>query len=248
MSNILYHYDPETGLLISTSHAIVDPLEKGEHGEPVFMSIPYTTFVAPAGDVGEGRVQFFDPKSNSWRITIDNRETNVINVKTKEIKKWGKIGPILDPDYTADIPTSDRLPFVTWVNGEWTVTPGQRDFLLDDIWHIRKLIRDAECASDLEYNGHVYHVDAVSFNDIMLAAQEALLTQDFVTTRRWVTADSIDVQLNGADFVAIMQLYGARRQRLVYSSNEAWQHDTTLTTDALFALRNDLRKQMGDVE
>ena len=74
----------------------------------------------------------------------------------------------------------------------------------------------------------------------MLAAQEAMLSGDMTTTKRWVTADNVDVQLNGNDFVAIARLYGARRQSLVYKSNEAWQEDTERENDELIELYRSL--------
>ena len=37
-----------------------------------------------------------------------------------------------------------------------------------------------------------------------------------------------------------MRLYGARRQQLVYESNDAWQSDITKTDDELIAMYREL--------
>ena len=232
MSKIFYRYNPDTGLLVTT-YSIVDTYASTAD-KVVYTILPNSTDIAPGADI-PGKVQFFDKKTNSWRYTEDNRGVKVINKTTKQIVEWDKIG-LIPNDYTKLIPEEDTLPYVTWQGTYWDVVGEDRDKLLNDIWEKRKSNRDRQCAADLIYNGHPIHVDAVSFNDITMAAQEALLTQDMSTTKRWVTADDVNVQLCGNDFVAIMRMYGERRQRLVYESNEAWQQDTTKSTEELFTL------------
>ena len=230
MSKILYHYDPETGLLKAQSVAKIDP--KASKDEIVYVVPPYSTFQTPPEVHQVYRVARFDINTNSWSIVDDFRGLTAINKQTKESVVWNKIGP-LPKEYTFKKIEKDLYRYVTWNGTDWFVDENGRQRLIDDIWELRKNLREQECVSDIEYSGHMIHVDPVSFNDIMLAAQEALLSGDMTTTKRWVTADNVDVQLNGNDFIAIARLYGARRQRLVYESNEAWQHDTEKSTEAL---------------
>lgn len=235
MSKMFYRYNPDNGLLITAFVGTVDNLASKD-GKIVYALPPNVTDIAPGENVS-GRVQFFDKSSNSWRYTEDNRGKQVINKATKEIKTWDKIG-LIPNEYTTDIPDANVLSYMSWQGTYWDIVGEDRDRLLDDIWRLRKQKRDEECASDIVYKGHPIHVDEISFADITLAAQEAIITNDMITTRRWITADDINVQLNGADFVAIMRMYGERRQRLVYESNEAWQRDLNKSTKELITLLN----------
>lgn len=235
MSKMFYRYNPNNGLLITTFAGTVDNLASKD-GKIIYALPPNVTDIAPGENI-PGRVQFFDKSSNSWRYTEDNRGKQVINKSTKEIKTWDEIG-LIPNEYTTDIPDANVLSYMSWQGTYWDIVGKDRDRLLDTIWKLRKQKRDAECASDLIYKGHPIHVDEISFVDITLAAQEAIITNDMITTRRWVTADDVNVQLNGADFVAIMRMYGERRQRLVYESNEAWQRDLNKSTKELITLLN----------
>ena len=223
MSKILYHYDPKTGLLLAQSIAQID-VKASTDGKIVYMIPPNTTFAVPPTNVGPYRVAKYNPALNSWNIVDDFRGRKVVKTSTKEIITWNEIGAI-PKGYTFDIYSSDIAKYVEWNGSGWVISEEGRNLLIEDIWTLRKNIREQECSSDLEYNGHLIHVDATSFNDIMLAAQEALISGDMITTKRWVTADNVDVQLNGSDFINIARLFGERRQRLVYESNEAWQQD-----------------------
>lgn len=240
MSKILYKFDPKTGLLISSFEAVLDVKASDRVGKEVYFIPPYTTTVAPNLNFKQAhRVQKFDIDSKSWIIVDDFRGMKVVNKDTKEESTWEKLGP-LPKEYTFRTIPKDIKKYVAWSGTEWEVSVSGREKLINDIWDIRKRKRELECTSDLEYKGHMIHVDTTSFNDIMLAAQEALLSGDMTTTKRWVTADNVDVQLNGQDFLAIAKLYGARRQTLVYQSNEAWQEDTTLSNDELVELYRSL--------
>lgn len=241
MSRILYQYDPKTGLLIS-SFTIEPDVKASKDGKEVYFCPPNTTFVAPDPNFKQAfRIQKFDVRSNSWIITDDFRGCKVANKNTKEIVVWDKLGP-LPKDYTMRLPEDQLVKYVEWGTTGWVLSEQGRTDILDDIWSMRKMKREKECSSDLEYNGHMIHVDATSFNDIMLAAQEAMISEDMTTTKRWVTADNVDVQLNGNDFIAIARLFGSRRQDLVYRSNEAWQEDTQRTDEELI----DLYKRLMD--
>ena len=233
MSKIFYKYNPDNGLLVTSFVGTIDKLASKD-GKIVYVTIPNVTDIAPGEDI-PGRVQFFDKSSNSWRYTEDNRGKQVINKLTKEIKTWDAIG-LIPNEYTTDIPKPNVLRYMSWQGTYWDIVGEDRDRLLDDIWRLRKQKRDEECASDLVYKGHPIHVDEISFVDITLAAQEAILVNDMITTRRWITADDTNVQLNGGDFIAIMRMYGDRRQRLVYESNEAWQQDLTRSTEELLSI------------
>lgn len=240
MSRILYKYDPQTGLLISSFEAEIDTRASKQVGKEVYFCPPNTTTVAPDPNFNQShRVQKYDDASKSWIIVDDFRGMKVFNKTTKEEMIWKEIGP-LPKEYTFKSIPTDIKKYVEWTGVSWEVSESGREKLLDDIWYIRKNKREIECTSDIEYNGHKIHVDPTSFNDIMLAAQEALLSGDMTTTKRWVTADNVDVQLNGQDFLAIAKLYGSRRQSLVYQSNEAWQEDTKLSNNELIELYRSL--------
>ena len=242
MSRIFYKYDPQTGLLISSFEAELDTRATKVAGKEVYFCPPYTTEVAPDPNFNQAyRVQKYDDASKSWIIVDDFRGLKVINKETKEEITWNELGP-LPKEYTFKSIPKGLKKYVAWSGTDWSISEEGRDKLLDDIWTIRKILRESTCQSDIEYNGHKIHVDPTSFNDIMLAAQEAMISGDMTTTKRWVTADNVDVQLNGNDFVAIARLYGARRQQLVYKSNEDWQHDTTLTNEELVEVYNKLLK------
>lgn len=239
MSRILYKYDPKTGLLLSSFVATLD-VKASKDGKNVYILPPNTTFSAPDPNFKQAyRIQKYDVATDGWIIVDDFRNCVVTNKETKEEITWNEVGP-LPKEYTFKQIEADIKPYVGWNGTEWAVTEEGRTKLLDDIWKLRKSQREQTCYSDLEYNGHLIHVDATSFNDIMLAAQEAMLSGDMTTTKRWVTADNVDVQLNGNDFVAIARLYGARRQSLVYKSNEAWQEDTERENDELIELYRSL--------
>ena len=242
MSKILYHYDPKTGLLISYSTAEIDV--KASKDKPVYVIPANTTFEKPPVVGQIHRVARFDIKTNSWTVVDDFRGLPVYNKETKEKVEWKDIGN-LPKEYTFKVPDIELIPYLSWGTTDWVVSDEGRTKLIDDIWAIRKTLREAECSSDIEYNGHMIHVDAVSFNDIMLAAQEALVSGDMTTSKRWVTADNLDVQLNGNDFIAIARLFGARRQKLVYESNEAWQHDAESSTEELIQIFKELKQKRG---
>ena len=239
MSKILYHYDPKTGLLISTSEAQKDV----RSSDPNRYIIPINaTFAEPPVVQQLHRVARFDTVTNSWTVVDDFRKMTVYNKTTKDAVVWSELGN-LPREYTFKAYDEDLKEFVEWNGSAWVISEDGRERLLDIIWSIRKRIREAECSSDLEYNGHMIHVDAISFNDIMLAAQEAIYSGDMTTSKRWVTADNLDVQLNGHDFVAIAKLFGVRRQRLVYESNEAWQQDTFKSNDELVELYREMQQR-----
>ena len=239
MSKTLYHYDPKTGLLVSSSTAQVDV--KASVNKEVYIIPPFSTFQVPPVVEESARVAKFNTITNSWTVVDDFRGYEVVNKETKEIVIWTEIGPIPE-QYTFDIYERELKPYIVYSDTGWVLSDTGRADLIDAIWKLRKCNREIECSSDIEYKGHLIHVDAVSFNDIMLAAQEAILSGDMTTSKRWVTADNLDVQLNGNDFVAIAKLYGARRQKLVYESNEAWKADTEASDEELIEIFRDLKR------
>lgn len=242
MSKKLYHYDPKTGLLVGTSIAQEDV--KASSDKPVYLKPLNCTFQVPPVVNNERRVAKFDLETNSWIIVDDFRGLKVVEKATKKVITWNQIGR-LPEEYTFKQYDNDLVNYISWIDESWKVSEEGRQLLIDDIWNLRKAIREAECSSDISYNDHLIHVDPTSFNDIMLAAQEALISGDMTTSKRWVTADNLDVQLNGYDFIAIARAYGARRQRLVYESNEAWQEDIQRTNEELVEVYKDLRNYRG---
>ena len=239
MSKLLYQYDPETGLLKSSFEAQID-VKMSKNGETVYLLPPNATFVKPPTTVATLHVAVFDRETNSWKVIKDYRGKQVANIYTKEIITWDKIGDIPE-NYTLNLYSMDMVDYIEWNGSGWVISGKGRKRLLDEIWILRKSKREQQCSSDLLYKDHMIHVDAVSFNDIMLAAQEALILGDMTTTKRWITADNIDVELNGYDFIQIARLYGERRQALVYESNEAWQQDTERSNAELVAIFKELK-------
>ena len=234
--NKLYEYDKDTRLFVREVYAQLNDVATERTGKEVYFVIPYTTETEPPSGVPQGYAAAYNLEEDNWNQIEDHRGQMVYNVELNEIVPYNQLGPIVGP-YVAEYPDTDVLKYMRYDGTKFVLN---REQILELIWEMRKTIRDSTCASDLEYNGHMYHVDAVSLNDIMLAAQEAILSQDFTTTKRWVTADDINVLLTGTDFVAIMRLYGDRRQQLVYESNDAWQSDITKTDDELIAVYREL--------
>ena len=234
--NKLHEYDKDTRLFVREVYAQLNDVATERTGKEVYFVIPYTTETEPPSSVPQGYAAVYNLEEDNWTQIEDHRGQMVYNVELNEIVPYNQLGPIVDP-YVAEYPDTEVLKYMRYDGTKFVLN---REQILELIWEMRKTIRDITCASDLEYNGHMYHVDAVSLNDIMLAAQEAILAQDFTTTKRWVTADDINVLLTGTDFVAIMRLYGARRQQLVYESNDAWQSDITKTDDELIAMYREL--------
>lgn len=238
MSKVLYKYDPQTGLLINSFVASVDV--RASIDKKVYIIPPNCTDQKPPQVDQSYRVARFNVKSNSWNVVDDYRGCEVYDVETKQSVVWDKLGP-LPKEYTFISYDKELINYIEWNGDEWVITANGREQMINDIWDLRKSKREAECSSDIEYQGHMIHVDAVSFNDIMLAAQEALVSGDMTTTKRWVTADNVDVQLNGNDFITIARLFGERRQRLVYESNEAWQQDTERSNEELIEVLKELK-------
>ena len=48
----------------------------------------------------------------------------------------------------------------------------------------------------------------------------------------------------GNDFVEIVRLFGERRQRLVYQSNEDWINDNNASTESLIEIYKSLKKEV----
>ena len=219
---LAYRYDPTTHEYVGEDYLQIDRVATEKlHGHIIYAKKANVTDVVPPSP-RNGCARVFNETESYWMYYEDHRNERVINVSTKEIGKYPKLGPIEFP-YVTDIPDERFLPYVSYTDSSWVLTDRER--LLNDLWGIRKSRRDAECESNLEYNGHVFRVDPRSLNDIMMAAQEYLLSNDPLFTKRWVSADTSNVTLTGDDIIAILREYGARRQRLVYESNAAWQED-----------------------
>ena len=226
----VYKYDHDTHEYLGETYAQLDRVMTEKlHGHPVYAMPPDTTDVVPAKPL-DGYAQVFDERQTVWSYIRDRRGTQVVNTETKKIGTYDRLGDIVFP-YTEDIPDSRLLPYLKYEDGQWVL--GDRQKLVDDIWDIRKSVRDQACSDILEYDGHQYRVDSRSLTDITLAAQEFLMTRDETATRRWVTYDSQNVTLTGRDFINILLAYGDRRQRLVYESNDAWQRDVASTDEEL---------------
>lgn len=177
--------------------------------------------------LGEKQVAFFDKTTRSWIAIEDKYGSKCINVRTFEITVFEGHGPIPE-GYSVNIPHSYEMPYLIYDEGADTWVPDntKHSDLVNAVWDIRKMRRDEECDSDIEYNGHFFHVDSpVSINDLILAGQQAIITNDLDSERTWVTADSTSVTVTGRDIINILRLYGERRERLVMESNAEWERD-----------------------
>ena len=243
MQKKLYHYDAKTGEYLKSSLAQVDA-KSSKHSTKYFIP-PYSTLEEPPKVLQSYRVAVFDFEYNSWKIVEDYRGQKAINKTTKEITTWTEIGP-LPRTMTFVEYDPDLKDYITWSDEkiDWVIDDDGRTRLLNDIWELRKTIRNRKCNEDVIYGGHAVHVDPVSLNDLLLAAQEALLANDMVTTKRWITSDATNVQYNGNDFVEIVRLFGERRQRLVYQSNEDWINDNNASTESLIEIYKSLKKEV----
>ena len=242
----LYLFDKETfeyrGAIIKQKDV---EASLAEH-RTVYFKVPYSTDIKPPTTIIPNKVLVFDPNAGAWDYIDDFRHTRVINVETKEVVEYGKLGPIEYP-FSSNIPNRSHLQYIAYSeeNG-WQVS--DRESLLSDIWKMRKTIRDWQCDQDIEYNGHLIHVDKRSYNDLLLAAQEILLTGDRSISKTWITADVESITLTGEDFINILHSYGMRRQRLVYESNEAWKRDETMSNDVLLDVCDELSAELMSLE
>lgn len=233
----LYLYNSDTFEYAGSTIRQKDPMASAQEKKIVYFNVPNSTTVAPPTAQFPNRALVFNVDENKWNYVSDYRNLRVINVETKEIVAYDRLGDVEYP-FVIDIPNRNHLKYLDYIDEHWVLT--KRDDILADIWSFRKSIRDMACEKDLEYNGHFYHVDKKSYNDILLAAQDVLLTGDQTITKRWVTADSDSVTLSGADLIAILKAYGARRQALVYESNDQWKIDAQLSDDELLDLYDEL--------
>lgn len=240
MSNLAYLYNSDTFQYIGCMEMTLDKRHFQNTGiKKYFCPANATTKVPP--DPEANKIIQFNIFAGCWELVDNFIGQNVIDKSTKIISQVKSIGPIPE-NLTLNIPSADKVKYLVWSEeiSDWVVSEDGRKLLLDDIWKVRKANRDAMCNSDIEYNGHMIHVDEVSFKDILLAAQEASIAPANFP-KRWITADSTEVMLEAVDFIAILTAYGARRQQLVYTSNEAWANDTTLTNEQLFNLLAELK-------
>jgi len=196
---------------------------------------PNSTVTKPDdGLVFDNKTSFliFDLETKNWKV-IDFENEMVINKFTKEIAKKN-IYNYLNPDFISNIPSARILSYVEW-NAEtqgWKIADENREAVLGQLWELRKFIRNSECGKDLEYNGHLYHVNKRSLFDIFMTTYT--MKQDETTV--WITADNTDesVTLTKEDLDNILIAYRKRREKLVLEANEKWKEDEKLTTDELF--------------
>lgn len=240
MSNLAYLYNRDTLQYTGYMEMTYDKRHFQNTGVMKYLCPANATTNVPP-DPEENKVIMFNVFSQNWELVDNYIGNNVIDKTTKVISEVKTIGPIPE-NVTLIIPSLDKFKYVVWLEevGEWVINDEGRKLLLDDIWKIRKAQRDATCNSDIDYNNHLIHVDEVSFKDILLAAQEATIAPANFP-KRWITADSTEVMLEAVDFINILTAYGARRQQLVYSSNEAWANDTTLSNEQLLTLLTELK-------
>ena len=84
MSKILYHYDPKTGLFISSSIASIDV--KTSVDKEVYIIPPNATLQAPPVVNEPFRVARFNTNTNSWNVVDDFRGRVVYNKETKNMQ------------------------------------------------------------------------------------------------------------------------------------------------------------------
>ena len=239
MAYHVFTYDPVskiyTGSTYLSEHQMPSNHENLDEG---FTNVDPGPFL---DTLAEGDILCFDTANKEWVVTRDMHGSKCINVHTKQIDTFGGHGS-LPQGYSSNIPDEFLLPYLVYNqdNADWVPNETLRNKLIDDIWNIRKAVRDEACDADIKYNGHLFHVDSpTSMNDLILAGQQALLSGDLTTTRHWVTADSQNVEITGEDILNILKQCGARRERLVFASNAAWEEDCLKSMEELLEwLRN----------
>lgn len=219
-------------------------------GEEVFILPPNSTLVKPPLVDGIiNPLSFFDKNTDEWRCGeshVGEEAWEKDNGTQITIKSPGP----LPENLTQVQPDHQLLPFLRFddILQKWVLDSSKRESLEQTIWKLRKQKREVICQSDILYKKTVdtvekeffIHMDTVSYNDVLLAAQNAFFTGDLETTRNWITATGEIVALNGHDFQSILAAYGARREEQVYSSNAAWQEDIQLDDDSLLGLYSTL--------
>ena len=199
-----------------------------EDGTPIVGLPKNTTLVEPPGIMPEeGYIFVFNKETNEWTIEKKYKGVECIDIDTHEIKTYEEDAP-LPANLTDNIPDRVTLPYLKFIRSDnkWVPDHDKKEQLINDIWELRKSIRDTKCEEDIEYNEHFYHVDSpTSLNDLVLAAQSMIASNTLTSERRWVTADSTSVTITGNDIVQILRLYGDRREALVFQSNQDWEND-----------------------
>jgi len=239
-----YRYDSDTFEYIGEEEAIENTVTNSQT-QKWFVPANCTFEIPPRQK--EGYVILFDKSLQIWYNEIDNRHTWVVDIETHKKFQYGKLGEIPSTLTTVE----PNWEYEKWLKFDfneqaWTFDTTKRNELLEHLWELRKEIRTLKCESDIDYNGHLVHVDPISFNDIMLAFQNAMFTNDMSTPRRWVCANG-DVEFTGQDFMTIMQLYGARRERLVFESNDGWRRDTLKHDEFLLSTLTELNEELAEL-
>ena len=177
--NYLYLYDPHTKEYAGKTIKQLNTVATENKGKPVYFTVPNSTDIEPPQLNTPGVTFCFNETTNDWVPVDDNRNRMVINTETKEVSLYPLLGDI-KPPYTTDIPSNFAINFVTYDNGQWKLT--DRAMVLDNIWDLRKRIRDEKCKAPVEYHGHLFKCNRVSINDMLTALEEIRLTNDLSNT------------------------------------------------------------------
>lgn len=113
---IIYNYDPITGEYLSSSQAVIDPLESRLTGITKFLIPANATQIIP-GNSKNGYVQCFDVTKNAWVSKEDHRGKTVWKKDTLEEVTISDIGEI-PTNYLTEYP-KPLNEYQIWENGQY---------------------------------------------------------------------------------------------------------------------------------
>lgn len=109
----IYHYDPQSGELITSSIADESPLEPG-----VFLCPGFATFAIPPETASREAAVFAD---GQWQVKVDWRYVNLFSTFDGSPVSIGEVG-ITPVDVSAtDLPRPSRAH--AWQDGAWVIDP-----------------------------------------------------------------------------------------------------------------------------
>ena len=112
---ILYNYDKSTGEYLSSSQAVIDPLETIKQGKTVYMFPAYSTLIVPPVKK-EGYALCFDTNKNAWTYVEDHRGQQVWDKQTLEPIEVTELGPV--NNYLTTFP-EPKNEYQYWDNGAY---------------------------------------------------------------------------------------------------------------------------------
>ena len=187
-----YAYDKVTLVYTGVGELILDPLETEKKDRNIYLRPAHSTLTPPPEKV-EGMVARFNKVTNSWDSVEDNRGEHYWLEGDARRYTQGELGP---------------LP---------GLTEASLDVLRGQAWYTAKSKRQSVIEAPLEYNGATYDVDRNSIANFKEAIY--VLTQpEAPTSKRWITADNLEVTLEAADIHGIVQAYIKRKEEAYLDS------------------------------